>query len=55
MKSEKNILRDIFRAQGIYVHGDIPEPTSEALSILHKYGFEKWKEGNDDGYHDASY
>ena len=52
-KSDKNLLKDIFRAQGIYVHGDVPDPTPEALKLFSTYGFESWKRGNSDGWHDA--
>jgi len=51
MKSNKDIVRDILKAQGIRD----PEPTPEAVKILSRALFEKWQEGNTDGWHDATY
>lgn len=53
MKSDKNILKDIIRAQGVYVHGDVPEPTADALKLLREYGHSKYREGSDDATYDA--
>ena len=52
MKSEKNIVKDILKAQGVYVHGDVPEPTPEAVKILRDFGFAKWQEGGNDTRYD---
>lgn len=53
-KSDKNILRDIFKAQGIYEHGDVPEPTEYALRIFSDMLMEKWKDAYNDGFQDGS-
>lgn len=55
-KSDKNIVRDILKAQGVYVHGDTPEPTVEAIKVLSDYGHAKWREGyNDSEQNDAGF
>lgn len=45
MKSDKNIVRDILKAQGL-PHDT--EPTAEAIKVLRDYGYAKWREGGDD-------
>ncbi|WP_157497186.1 hypothetical protein [Leifsonia sp. Leaf264] len=47
MKTDKNIVRDILRAQGLW---DV-EPTDEAVKVLRDAQQEKWSEG----YRDAEY
>lgn len=54
-KSDKNIVRDILKAQGVYEHGDTPEPTPEAINVLRDYGFARWKEGYGEAYEDENY
>lgn len=53
MKSDKNIVRDILKAQGVYEHGDTPEPTDEAVKVLRDYGSDKYREGYKDGTEDG--
>ena len=55
MKSAKNFVRDIFKAQGIYVHGDIPEPSAEAIKILTSFGTEMYNNGYDEGFSEAEH
>lgn len=46
MKSSKNIVRDIFKAQGFDI-----EPTPEAVKVLSDALQDKWSQG----YNDAEY
>lgn len=45
MKSDKNIVRDVLRAQGLW---DV-EPTEEAVKVIRDFGYAKWCEGDDYG------
>lgn len=47
-KSDKNIVRDILRAQGIW-----DEPTAEAIKVYRDASHEKYVEGADDANYDA--
>lgn len=38
-KSEKDVLKEIFVAQGLSIH---TEPTEKAIKILSDYNYEKW-------------
>lgn len=49
MKSSKNIVRDILKAQGL--PWDV-EPTPEAVKVLHDALHDKWSEGYDDADYD---
>lgn len=49
MKSDKNIVRDILKAQGLPYD---TEPTDEAVKVLIAYGTARWREGNDDATYD---
>jgi hypothetical protein len=47
-KSDKNIVRDILRAQGIW-----DEPTADAIKVYRDAAHDKYVEGSNDANYDA--
>jgi hypothetical protein len=50
MKSDRNIVYDIITATGLTIKRE--DISDEAIKILGQYGYDRWKEGNDDAIYD---